>query len=35
MGNEMPDIRNVMPVAPDHVPDDLLAPETVDIDLSE
>ena len=35
MGNEMPDIRNVMPVAPDHVPDDLLAPESVDIDRAE
>ena len=31
----MPDIRNVMPVAPDHVPDDLLAPESVDIDRAE
>ena len=32
MGNEMPDIRNVMPIVPDHVPDDLFGTAPIDAD---
>lgn len=32
MSEDMPDLRNVMPVVPDHVPDDLLADRRIDAD---
>lgn len=32
MAEDMPDLRNVMPTVPDHVPDDLLADRHIDAD---
>ena len=32
MSDQMPDIRHVMPVVPDHVPDDILENRSVDAD---
>lgn len=32
--DEMPDLRNVMPVVPDHIPDELLQDRRVDADRS-
>jgi hypothetical protein len=33
--NEMPDLRNVMPVVPDHIPDDLFTDEKSKSNRSE